>query len=115
MTKPTRGQEQACDQLAEALVLIVEAIRLDGKSTFGPAELVAMLSDLARASSAFGPDTIVARALERRGRSLGLRSGTSELLTLLDADLPPLDALLLSDEAFRARVEAVEEELGEVD
>jgi hypothetical protein len=114
MTKPTRGQEQACDKLAEALISIAEAVRLDGKSTFGPAELRVMLAALVKASTAFGPDTIVARALERRGRLLGLRSGTSELLTLLDNDLPPLDALLLSDDAFRARVEAVEAELGEV-
>jgi hypothetical protein len=33
-TKPTRMQQQACDQLAEALVLITEASRLDGKAKF---------------------------------------------------------------------------------
>jgi hypothetical protein len=114
MTKPTRGQEQACDLIAGALVSITLAARLDGSKAFGPAELRGLMVTLARASSAYEAETIVARALERRGRTLGLRSGTSELLTLLDNALSPIDALLLSDDDFRARVEAVEQELGEV-
>jgi hypothetical protein len=114
MTKPTRGQEQACNLLADALVSVTLAARLDGSKAFGPADLRGLVATLARASSAFPVETIVARALERRGRSLGLRSGTAELLTLLDTELPPMEALLLSDDEFRARVEAMEEELGDV-
>lgn len=114
MTKPTRGQEQACDRLAEALVLITSAARLDGRSAFGAADLRELVGRLARASSAFGLDVIVARALERRGKELGLRSGTAELLTLMGGDISPLEMLLRSDDDFRAAVAAMEEELGEV-
>ena len=35
-TKPTRMQQKACDNLAEALVLITQAARLDGMGKFGP-------------------------------------------------------------------------------
>ena len=111
MTKPTRLPEQACDRLAEALVLITTAARLDGKASFGSGELREAAARLARASSTFGLDAIVARALEMRGRELGLRSGTSELLTLLDGDPEPIEALLLADDAFRARIELIEKEL----
>jgi hypothetical protein len=114
MTKPTRSQEQACDKLAEALVLLTEAARLDGRARFGAAELRAAADALARASTAFGLDVIVARALERRGLSLGLRSGTAEMLTLMEGGVAPLELLLLTDDDFRARVAAFEEELGEV-
>lgn len=116
MTKPTRLQEQACDRLAEALVLITEAARLDGKNPFGPADLRETAGRLARASSAFDLDQIVTRALERRGRALGLRSGTGELLMLLEGEggVSPLEALRLPDDEFRARVEEAEQELGEV-
>lgn len=113
MTKPTRQQEQACDRLAEALVLITEAVRLDARAPFGTPELNDVAALLTRATSAFGLDQVVARALERRGRALGLRVGTGEMLSLVEGDLPPLDLLLLPDDALRARVEAAEEELGE--
>ena len=114
MTKPTRLQEQACDRLADSLLLITEAARLDGKGAFGLADLEAAAQRLARASSAFDLGTIVARALETRGRGLGRRAGTAELLTLLDGDIPPLAMLLLSDAEFLEQVEAVDRELGEV-
>src|SRR5438309_977662 len=114
MTKPTRLQEQGCDRLAEALLAVTEAARLDGRAAFDRGDLLALAERLARATSAFGLDVIVARALERRGRSLGLRAGTAEMLTLLEVDTPPLEMLLLSDDEFRARVAAVEEELGDV-
>lgn len=114
MTKPTKLQEQACDRLADALVLITEAVRLDGRAPFGAADLRETAGRLARATSAFGLDVIVARALERRGKALGLRSGTAELLTLIEGDIPPLEMLLKTDDEFRARVEAVEQELGDV-
>lgn len=112
MTKPTKQQELACDRLAETFLLVTEAARLDGRSEFGPAELDDLARLLARVTSAFTPDQVVARALERRGKALGLRAGTGELLTLLAGDAPPLDALLLDDGAFRVRVAAAEEELG---
>jgi hypothetical protein len=111
MTRPTRQQEQACDRLAEALVLVTEAARLDGKGPFGTPELNDVAALFTRATSAFGLDQVVARALERRGQSLGLRAGTGELLSLVEGDLPPLELLLLPDDDFRARVEAAEQEL----
>ncbi|MHC5541261.1 hypothetical protein ACYOEI_23830, partial [Singulisphaera rosea] len=37
MTKPTRLQEQACERLAEALLLVTEGARLDDRGTFGAA------------------------------------------------------------------------------
>jgi hypothetical protein len=114
VTKPTRLQEQACDRLADALLLITEAARLDGKGGFGRADLEAVAQRLARASSAFDLDVIVARALEARGRALGRRAGTAELLTLLDGDVPPLAMLLLPDAEFLERVEALDRELGDL-
>lgn len=114
MTKPTRGQRQACDRLAEAVLLIAEAARLDGRSPFGPADLAETVDRLARAVSAFEADTIVALALERRGAALGLRSGTAELIGLVGGEAAPLEMLLRPDEGFRAAVAALEEELGEL-
>jgi hypothetical protein len=112
-TKPTRQQQQACDHFAEALGLITEAARLDGKGTFGAADLAEVAGRLAKASS-FTLDTIVARALERRCRALGLRSGTADLLTLLEGEIKPLETLLLPDDAFAELVEKMEGELGDV-
>jgi hypothetical protein len=113
-TKPTRMQQQACDLLAEALALVAEAARLDGRGQLDVADLAEIAGRLARVSSAFGLDDLLARALERRGRSLGLPSSTAELLTLLEADVTPLAMLLLSDDAFKALVERMHEELGDV-
>jgi hypothetical protein len=112
-TKPTRMQQKACDDLAEALVLITEAARLDGMGKLDAEGLGMIASRLAQASSVFGLDEIVARALERRGRNLGLPGTTAELLTLMEADIKPLEMLLLSDHEFKALVETIQEELGE--
>lgn len=112
-TKPTRLQDQACDKLAHALLAITDAARLDGKSTLDSMTFIELAVRLARASSAFDLDTIVARALEARGRALGLRSGTAELLTLLDSKIRPLEVLLISDEDFRSLVAKIEDDLGE--
>ena len=113
-TKPTRQQDLACDKLADALRAITEAARLDGKATLDAMTLIEIAVRLARASSAFSLDTIVARALEARGKSLGLRTGTAELLTLLDSHIRPLEVLLRNDDDFRAIVAKLEDELGEV-
>ena len=113
-TKPTRQQDKACDKLAEALLLITEAARLDGRAPFHLPELAQLARVIARASTAFDIDAILARALETRGQSLGLRSGTAELITLLEADVEPLASLLLDDEAFRSLVARAEAELGDV-
>lgn len=111
-TKPTRRQQQACDQFAEALGLITEAARLDdGTGRFDADDLAAVVDRLAKASS-FRREEIVARALERRGRALGLRSGTADLLSLLEGEVTPMGALLLPDDAFRELVARIEEELG---
>jgi hypothetical protein len=112
-TKPTRMQ-QACDRLAEALLLITEAARLDSKGKLDRDDLGEIAGRLAQASSAFGLDEIVARALERRGKALGLPASAAELLTLLEADIRPLEMLLLDDDGFKALVERMQEELGEV-
>jgi hypothetical protein len=114
VTKPTRMQEQACDRLAEALLLITEAARLDGRGTLDKDDLGEIARRLARASSAFRLDVIVARALERRGKALGLPSSAAELLTLMETEVPPPEMLLLPDDGFRALVERMQEELGEV-
>jgi hypothetical protein len=112
-TKPTRQQQQACDHFAEALILITEGARLDGKGSFAAADLNEVVDRLAKASS-FQREEIVARALERRGRSLALRPGTADLLALLEGEVTPLEMLLLPDDAFREWVARMEEELGEV-
>jgi hypothetical protein len=113
-THPTKGQQRACDGFAEALVLITEGARLDGKGRLERDDLLEIAGRIARASSTFTLDEIVVRALVLRGRALGLPESTGELLTLLDADIRPLEILLLSDEAFRDLVGKLEEELGEV-
>jgi len=113
-TQPTRQQQRACDNLAEGLLLITAAARLDAGGTLDRESLEVIAGRSARASSAFGLDTIVARALERRAATLGLTSDAAELLTLLESDLRPLEMLLLTDDEFKALVERVREELGEV-
>jgi hypothetical protein len=113
-TKPTRMQQQACDHLAEALVLITGAARLDGQGKLAPDDLAVIAGRLAQVTAAFSLDDIVARALERRSKALGLPSGAAELLTLLEAEIRPLEMLRLSDDDFKALVERMQEELGEV-
>jgi hypothetical protein len=112
-TKPTREQVKACDQFGEALVLITQAARLDGKGKLDRDDLNAIAGRLAQASPAFGLDQIVMKALERRSLSLGLSASTVELLTLLE-ETKPLEMLLLTDEGFRELVDRANEELGEV-
>ncbi|WP_406694044.1 hypothetical protein V5E97_23665 [Singulisphaera sp. Ch08] len=114
MTKPTKLQEKACERLADALLMITEAARLDGKGAFNASDLDEVASRLVRASSVFDLDAIVARALEMRGRALGRRSGTAELLMLLEGDLKPLSMLLLPDDAFNERMNTIDAELGEM-
>jgi hypothetical protein len=113
-TKPTRMQQQACEQLAEALVLITEAARLDGQGKLDPEGLAAIAGRLVQASSAFGLDEIFTRALGRRAKILGLPANTAELLTLLETGTAPPEMLLLQDDEFKALVERMQEELGEV-
>ncbi len=113
-TKPTRQQDRACEKLARALLDVAEAARLDGRSPFGRADLAEVARLSARASTAFGLDAIVVRALEARARSLGLRSDTAELLTLIEGDVDPLGSLLLADDDFRGLVARAEAELGDV-
>lgn len=113
MTKPTRQQDQACDQLAEALVRVTGAARLDGKAPFQADDLLELFMRLARGTSAFAPEEILLRALDRRAKELSLRSGTGELLMLVAGDGPAgLGLLLLDDAMFKSRAEAADEELG---
>jgi hypothetical protein len=112
-TKPTRLQQQACEKRAQALLLITDASRLDG----GPLEKddLRMIADrLARSSLAFTLDELVVRAMEQRGRVLGLPASTVELLTLLESDIGPLETLLLTDDEFKALARRMDEELGDV-
>ena len=113
-TKPTRLQAQAADLLAEALSKIAEAARLDGKGSLGPTAFAEVAARLAKASSGFDLGEIAARALEARGRALGMRAGTAELLTLMDGGVNPLDALRLPEAEFRELIAALEAELGDV-
>jgi hypothetical protein len=113
-TKPTRQQDQACSRLAHALLMIAEAVRLDGRNSLQGSAWSEVGRVVARASTAFGLDEILARALEERGRALGLRSDTAELLTLVEGDVDPMATLLLPDDEFRELVARAEAELGEV-
>ena len=113
-TKPTKSQQQGCDQLAEALLLITSGARLDGRGKFDATDLTEVALRLAKACSAFTLDDILARAIEGRARALGLRSGTSDLLMLMEGDIRPLETLLLPDEAFMERTAKMEDELGVV-
>ncbi len=112
-TKPTRQQAQGRDNLAQALLLVTEAVRLDGRAPFTIVQLNDLAACLVKASSAFGLDEIVAVALEARGKALGMRSGTAELV-LLDDAIRPLEVLLKNDDDFRTLITDLEEQLGEV-
>ncbi len=113
-TKPTRQQDRAGNQLAQSLLLITEAARLDGRSPLDAKELGEVARRIARVSTAFSLDEILARALESRGESLGLRSGTAELITLIEEGVEPLATLLLNDDDFKKLVARAEAELGEI-
>lgn len=111
-TKPTRLQQRACDLLAEALRTIAEAYRPDGKGRLEPGDLREIARLIGQVSSAFPVDHIVARALEARGRSLGLSSGTADLIGLNAETTDPLQTLRLGDAEFTRLVKTLEDELG---
>lgn len=111
-TKPTRQQQLAGDRLADALVAIAEASRLDGNARLGADDLRQLTRLLAQVSSAFPLDQIVARALETRARSLGLSSGAADLIGLNSDTVDPLQTFRLGDAEFTDLVKKLEEELG---
>jgi hypothetical protein len=113
-TLPTKAQQKALENFAEALVLIAEGARLDGKGKLDRDEFLTIAEGIARASSAFGLDAIVIRALELRALAAGLPGGSVELLTLMDVEIGPPEMLLLPIEEFKALVETLEAELGDV-
>jgi hypothetical protein len=113
-TKPTRHQQQAADHLAEALYLLTEAFRLDGKGTLDPADLDEIARRIAPISSTFPLDQIVVRALDRRAKAMGLPSTAADLIALNEDALRPLGTLLLSDGDFAELVRKLEEDLGGV-
>ncbi len=113
-TKPTKPQQKALENFAEALVLIAEGARLDGKGKLDREALLEIAEGVARASSAFGLDEILIRALEVRARAAGLPGSTVELLTLMDVAIGPLEMLLLPIEELKVLVETLEAELGDV-
>lgn len=111
-TKPTRLQQQASDRLAEALGAIAKAHRLDDRGKLDPDDLRALADLIGRVSSAFPIGQIVARAVEARGRSLGLSSGTADLIGLNAETVEPLETLRLGDAEFVELVKKLEDELG---
>jgi hypothetical protein len=113
-TKPTRQQDKGANHLVQALLLITEAARLDGRSPLNTQDLAELAQKIARVSTAFNLDEILARALESRGQSLGLRSGTAELITLIEEGVEPVATLLLNDDEFKELVARAEAELGDV-
>jgi hypothetical protein len=113
-TKPTRLQTKARDDLAEALLLITGAARLDGRGSLDSPRFAEIATRIARVSSAYPLEEIVAGAIERRALELGLSAAAAEMLTLVESDVKPLDMLLLDDDAFRALAATLDEELGEV-
>jgi hypothetical protein len=113
-TNPTRQQQQACNHFAEALYLITQGARLDGRGSLDAVHLTDIAELITQASSAFNIDEIVARALEWRVTALELPRNMADLLTLLDTGIKPLEMLLIDDGEFRALVERLQEELGEV-
>ena len=54
----------------------------------------------------------MARAVEARGRSLGLSSGTADLIGLNAETVEPLETLRLGDAEFVELVKKLEDELG---
>ena len=113
-TKPTRQQQQAGDQLAEALFLITEAFRLDGRGRLERSDFDLLAKGIAEVSSQFPLDEIVVKALLRRAKHLSLTSSAADLITLMDGPVKPLHTLLLGDPEFVELVARLEEELGEV-
>jgi hypothetical protein len=113
-TKPTKSQQKALENFAEALVLIADGARLDGKGKLDRGAFLRIAEEVARASSAFNLDEIVIRALELRARAAGLPGSTVELLTLMDVAIGPLEMLLLPIEELKALVESLEAELGDI-
>lgn len=111
-TKPTRLQQQACDRLADALGAIAEAARLDGHGRLGVDDFRELARRIGQITAAFPLDQIVARAIETRARSLGLSSGTAELIGLNAETIDPLQTLRLDDAEFTELVKRLEEELG---
>jgi hypothetical protein len=111
-TKPTRLQQQACDRLANALGAITEAYRIDGAGRLEAHDLREIARLVGQISSAFSFDEIVARALECRARSLGLSSGTADLISLNAETIDALQTLRLGDVEFTELVKRLEEELG---
>jgi hypothetical protein len=113
-TKPTRLQQQAGDFLAEALYLITEGFRLDGKGRLGPSDVDELATKITQVSSQFPLDELVVRALKRRAKSLSLTSSAADLITLMEGEVTPLQTLLLPDAEFADLIKTLEDELGEI-
>lgn len=113
-TKPTRQQDRGCNLLADALLAVAEAARLDGRDPLDRPKWGAVAKSIASASSAFSLDEIAGRALEKRARGMGLPATTADLLSLVDDEMTPLDALWLDDDTLRDVVAKADEELGDI-
>ena len=113
-TKPTKLQAKARDDLAEALLLIAEAARLDGRAAMDPSAFREIAARIARVSSVYTLEDVFAKAVERRGLLLGFPPSTAEILSLAMTELEPIDILLRDDEGFRELAAKLNEELGEL-
>jgi hypothetical protein len=111
-TNPTRHQQQAREQLAEAIFLISSAHRLDGRSPVDRVEFDEIVRRIVAVSSAFERDQIISLAIDRRAKSLGLSASAVELIMLVERETQPSLTLLLSDQEFLKMVAGLEEELG---
>ncbi len=111
-TKPTREQQLARDLLADALRAIAQAAQLDGRGRLDADDLRELARLIAQVSSAYSLDQIVALALEARGQTLGLSSGTGDLLSLNADTVDPLQSLRCANDEFVDLVKRLEQELG---
>lgn len=112
MTHPTRLQQQARDRFAEALLAIVDAARglPTGPRSLDAAAIDAIADRLAGATGDYAAADLLAIALDRRARSLGLSATTVEFLPILIEGQRPAPWLLIGDDDFRDRLAALEAE-----
>jgi len=114
MTRPSKLQDQAAAKLVAAVGLAAEAHRLDGGPRPSTADFREAVQKLARLSTPYSADDLLARALDERGQSLSMNMNVGELVMLVESPVETYAAMLLGDDEFRAHVAALEAELGEV-
>ena len=71
-TKPTRQQDQACQKLAQALLLIAEAARLDGRDSLGGGRWLEVARDVVDEQPADFRQQLRVAADARQNRRVGV-------------------------------------------